>query len=72
MLKNAVLLAISFFPRSVCMLAIHLLPFVLLFVRYDLFMTVSFLWVSLYFAAAAFMNTGILYRVFKPYYTPEA
>lgn len=66
-LQNALLLSISHLPRSLAILAINLLPAVLWAVNYDLFEKISFLWLALYFAAAAYMNSGLLWHVFKPY-----
>ena len=66
-LKNALILSISRLPRSLCVLAINLVPLMVWFINPELFIQVSFLWVALYFAAAAYMNTGILWHVFKPY-----
>lgn len=69
-LQNGLLLSISHLPRAVCVLAINLLPVVLWAVNGDLFLKISFLWLALYFAAAAYMNTGLLWHVFKPYRNP--
>lgn len=66
-LTNALLLSVSNLPRALAVAGINLLPFVLWIVNYDLFTKVSFLWLALYFAAAAYMNAAILYPVFKPY-----
>ena len=66
-LQNALILSITHLPRSVCILVINLLPVILWAVNYDLFEKISFLWLALYFAAAAYMNTGLLWHVFKPY-----
>lgn len=70
-LSNAFLLSISHLPRALAIAAIHLLPAVLWIVNFDLFTKISFLWLSLYFAAAAYMNAAILYPVFKPYTKPQ-
>lgn len=69
-LLNSLILSITNLPRSVCILGIHLLPVILWAVNYDLFAKVSFLWLTLYFAAAAYMNAGLLWHVFKPYRNP--
>lgn len=69
-LQNALILSISHLPRTVCILAINLLPVILWAVNTDLFLKISFLWLVLYAAAGAYMNTGILWHVFKPYRNP--
>lgn len=66
-LKNALILSISHLPRTLCILAINLMPLIVWFINSELFIQVSFLWVALYFGAAAYMNTGLLWHVFKPY-----
>lgn len=69
-LQNALIFSISHLPRTVCILVVNLLPVVLWAVNLDLFLQISFLWLSLYFAAAAYINTGLLWHVFKPYRNP--
>ena len=66
-LRNGLFLSISRLPRTAAVLAINLMPAIVWFISADLFIQVSFLWVALYFAAAAYMNTGLLWHVFKPY-----
>lgn len=66
-IQNALILSISRLPWTLCVLAINLMPIIVLVISEDLFWQVSFLWIALYFAAAAYMNTGILWHVFKPY-----
>ena len=65
-LKNALILCLSHLPRSFAILVINNLPLIIWFFSPELFIQISFLWVALYFAAAAYMNTGILWHVFKP------
>ncbi len=69
-LQNALILSISRLPRTAAILVINLMPVIMLFFRPETFLQISFLWVSLYFAAAAYMNTGLLWHVFKPYRNP--
>ena len=68
-LKNALFLSISHLPRTLCIIAINLIPAIVWIINADLFIRVSFLWIALYAAAAAYMNTGLLWHVFKPYRT---
>lgn len=70
-LRNALLLCIGSLPRALAVAAINLLPIALWILNYDLFLNVSFLWLALYFAAAAYMNTAILYPIFKPYWEQQ-
>ena len=70
-LSNALLLAIQNLPRTLALAAIHLFPLGLFLFSYDFFLKISFLWVALYFAAAAYLSTAILWKVFKPYYPEE-
>ena len=66
-LQNALILSVSRLPRTAAILSINLLPAIVWVINTDLFIQISFLWISLYFAAAAYMNTGLLWHVFKPY-----
>lgn len=66
-LKNALILSISRLPRTAAILMINLLPLIVWVIDPELFLQISFLWVALYFSAAAYMNTGILWHAFKPY-----
>lgn len=66
-LKNALILSISHLPRTLAILAINLMPLIVWVINAELFIQISFLWIALYGAAAAYMNTGILWHVFKPY-----
>lgn len=68
-LKNALILSISRLPRTAAVLVINLMPVLVWYINGDLFLQISFLWIALYFAAAAYMNTGLLWHVFKPYRT---
>ena len=70
-LRNALLLALANLPRAIAAAVIHLLPFGLFLFQYEFFWKVSFLWFALYFSAAAYMNTAILWKVFKPFYPEE-
>lgn len=66
-LKNAILLSIAYLPRSILMAAINLFPWVLLVVNLYSFLQLGFLWVVLYFGAAAFFHSRVLHKVFAPY-----
>jgi len=66
-LLNGLILSISRLPRALAVTAIWLLPVILWAVNFDLFVKISFLWLALYFAAAAYMCSGLLWHVFKPY-----
>ena len=69
-LRNSLILSLTNLPRTVCLCAVNLLPWILLAVRPDFFLKISFLLFALYFSAAAYLNTALLWKVFKPYY-PE-
>ena len=70
--KNALLLSLANLPQSLAAAVVNLLPFGLFLFQYELFLKVSFLWVALYFSAAAYINTAILWKVFKPFYPEDA
>lgn len=70
-LKNAFLLSIAHFPRSLVITAITVLPLVLLILEPILFLQMGFLWAVLYFSAGTYCITKLLRKVFAPYLTCE-
>ncbi len=70
-LKNGLLLGIGYLPRSLVLAALNTLPFACLFLNFYLFLQISFMWVALYFASAAYASTFLLRKVFAPYLTEE-
>ena len=66
-LKNALFLSLAHLPRTLSVTALNLLPFVLLYCNLYLFLYVGFLWIFLYFSAAAYLNARTLERVFAPF-----
>ena len=69
--RNALLLSLANLPRAAAAAAVNLLPLGLFLFQYELFLKVSFLWFALYFSAAAYLNTAIFWKVFKPFYPEE-
>lgn len=70
-LKNALILSVAYLPRTALIVAINVLPWALLLTNLYLFLQVGFLWVALYFAAAAYINACLLRKVFAPYMKQE-
>ena len=66
-LKNALALSLGFLPRSLLLTAMALFPFFVLWRNLLLFFYLGFLWVALYFSAAAYLGARILKKVFAPY-----
>lgn len=69
--KNAMILSIGYLPRSILITVINVFPFALLILDLYLFLQTGFLWVSIYFSAAAYINTLLLKKVFAPYLPNE-
>ena len=65
-LKNALLLSIANLPRTLVIAVINCFPWVLMVMNLYAFIQVSFLWLALYFAAAAYFNSRVLMKVFQP------
>lgn len=63
-LKNALLLSIAYFPRSLLMLLVNLLPVIVLMVSLEIFVITVWFFVVLYFAFSALINCRILRKVF--------
>lgn len=70
-LKNALILGISYLPRSVLVVGVNLLPLIVLLADTMLFLRLSILCIFLYFSAAAYVNTLLLKKVFAPFLPEE-
>ena len=66
-LKNALILSLGYLPRSAVIGVLNVFPFALMILDFYTFLQAAFGWVSLYFAAAAYLNTLLLKKVFAPY-----
>lgn len=65
-LKNALLLSVANLPRTLIIAVINCFPWALMIMNFYAFIQLSFLWLVLYFAAAAYFNSRVLAKVFKP------
>lgn len=70
-LKNALILGISYLPRSILVVAVNLLPLIVLMADTVLFLRLSIFCVFLYFSAAAYVNTFLLKPVFAQFLPQE-
>lgn len=70
-LRNAICLCLGYLPRSFLMGLISMLPFILLLSNIYLFFQVGFVWFIIYFSVAAYLNSKLLCKVFRPYYPDE-
>lgn len=61
---NALLLAIGNLPRTLVVAVINCFPWVLLIVNFYAFMQLGFIWLAMYFSAAAYFNSRVLKKVF--------
>lgn len=61
---NALLLAIGNLPRTLVVAVINCFPWVLLIVNFYAFMQLGFIWLAMYFAAAAYFNSRVLKKIF--------
>ena len=66
-LKNALILGLSYLPRSLCIAAINAAPLALLLAAPSLFLRLSIFLIFLYFSGAAFLNSRILGKVFSQF-----
>lgn len=66
--KNALLLSVAYLPRSLVLLVTNCFPWALMIVNLYTFAQMSLLWLFLYFSAAAYFNSRVLNKVFKPYW----
>lgn len=65
-LKNALLLSVANLPRTLIIAVINCFPWALMVMNLYAFIQLSFLWLVLYFAAAAYFNSRVLKAVFDP------
>lgn len=70
-LKNALILGLSYLPRSLCVVAVNLSPVILLLINAEWFLRWSILLIFLFFSAAAYLNTFLLRKVFAPFLPSE-
>ena len=66
-LKNALFLSLGYLPRSLLIGALNVFPMALALLDLYLFLQMGFLWISLYFSAAAYLSTLLLKKVFARY-----
>lgn len=69
--KTALALSLGYLPWSLLITALNVFPFALLLLDLYHFLQMGFLWISLYFSTAAYVNSIILKKVFKPYLNDE-
>ena len=67
-LKNALFLSVGYLPRTIAITVLNVFPFALLLKDMLMFLKCGFIWVFLYFAAAACLNAKLLEKVFTPYW----
>ena len=66
-LKNALFLSLGYLPRSLLIAAVNVFPMALALLDLYLFLQAGFLWIFLYFSAAAYLNSLLLKKVFARY-----
>ncbi len=71
-LRNALILSLGYLPRSLLMTLLNLIPFIVLLLHPVGFFCSGAIWITLYFAAAAYINTRLLRKVFAPFMTEES
>lgn len=70
-LTNALFLSLGYLPRSILLVVLNVLPWVLLVTNLITFLQLGFLWVAIYFSASAYAGTFLLKKVFAPYMREE-
>ena len=64
MIRNALLLSIGNLPKTLVLCVINCFPWALMIVNFYSFIRLGFIWLILYFAAAAYWNSRLLMKVF--------
>lgn len=70
-LTNALFLSLGYLPRSILLVVLNVLPWVLLVTNLITFLQLGFLWVAIYFSASAYAGTFLLKKLFAPYMREE-
>lgn len=70
-IKNALILSVGYLPRSILITVINVFPFALLIFDLYVFFQAGFIWIAIYFSAAAYLNALLLKKVFAPYIACE-
>lgn len=66
LLSNAILLSLGHFPRSLAIVAVNLLPFILIYIMPSWVVCAIFVWLPIGFALCA----HIVYKLLKPVFAP--
>ncbi len=66
-LRNALILSLGYLPRSLLITILNLIPFIVLLLNPYGFLGAGAIWITLYFATAAYLNTRLLQKVFAPF-----
>lgn len=64
-LRNSLILMITKFPRTIGMMAIHALPFVIIWLSFNLFLNTLIFWLFVGASFTVFMDTFLLKPVFQ-------
>lgn len=70
-MKNAFLLGIGYLPRTLCILAVNVVPIFLLLTDWMLFLRLSIWGVFLYFSGTAYLKVLLLRKVMQQYLPEE-
>ena len=68
---NSAVISISNLPKTLLMVMLNLLPFVLYLFATELFLRLLFVWLLFAFALIAYLNSKLILRAFSPYLTKE-
>ena len=71
-LKNAILLATGYLPRTLLMIVMHLLPFILCILSPERFYTYGILWLVLLTAVTRYTDALLLRKPFAPFFPEES
>lgn len=64
-MRNALLCAMAYLPRTLAMVVLNMLPWCLLLLYPSIFWQISILWLVIWFALAAFFNLQLLKKPFR-------
>lgn len=68
---NSAIISISNFPKTLLMVILNILPFILYLFATEIFLRLLFVWLLFAFALIAYLNSKLILRAFAPYTKPD-
>lgn len=70
--RNSLIFSMVYCPIVLVIAIMNALPFILMYFRFKLFLEIGYLWITLYFSAAAYLNTFLFRKILGQYLLPKS